>query len=164
MSLINSKGAVISLITSESDAYHCKLSSQVDFTNASELKEILGFDSNVSNGISNHCVDITRGLNVLQVYRNIVCSDNAILKDIEIIPFSTIFMCSDLYELIIHFPDNTTTTIYKQYYTCFDTILQELAVYKHVGILRLETLFRECTYDFSVSSYTLSYYFHHNLH
>ena len=76
MSLINSKGAVISLITSESDAYHCKLSSQVDFTNASELKEILGFDSNVSNGISNHCVDITRGLNVLQVYSNIVCSDN----------------------------------------------------------------------------------------
>ena len=76
MSLINKKGAVISLITSESDAYHCKLSSQVDFTNASELKEILGFDSNVSNGISNHCVDITRGLNVLQVYSNIVCSDN----------------------------------------------------------------------------------------
>lgn len=98
------------------------------------------------------------------LYNDIVCSDGAILKDIEIIPFSTIFMCSDLYELIIHFPDNTTTTIYKQYYTCFDTILQELAVCSHVGILRIETLFCECAYDFSLSSYTLSCYFHHYLH
>lgn len=76
MSVINSAGSLlISLITTEENAYHCKLSSQVDFSNARELQEILGFDNVIASGVSNHPVDITRGLNVLQIYSSIVNSD-----------------------------------------------------------------------------------------
>ena len=75
MSVINTQGVLISLITTEENAYHCKLSSQVDFSKASELQEILGFDNVIASGVSNHPVDITRGLNVLQIYSSIVNSD-----------------------------------------------------------------------------------------
>ena len=75
MSVINTQGVLISLITTEENAYHCKLSSQVDFSKAHELQEILGFDNVIASGVSNHPVDITRGLNVLQIYSSIVNSD-----------------------------------------------------------------------------------------
>ena len=74
ISIINSKSSIISLITSEANKYHCKLNTDVDFLYAKELQQILGYNNTISNGISDHCVNITRGLNVLQIYSSIVNS------------------------------------------------------------------------------------------
>lgn len=62
------------------------------------------------------------------LYNDVICKDTCTLEEIGVTPFSTIFMCSDLYELVVHLPDSSTITLYKHYNTPFDTLLQEIAV------------------------------------
>lgn len=78
ISLINTNRSIISLITSEANKYHCKLDMKISFAKAKQLQEILGYPTNISIvwGVSRYCVNITRGLNVLQLYSSIVNSDS----------------------------------------------------------------------------------------
>ena len=65
---------------------------------------------------------------VYALFNGVVCNDTATVHDIGIEPFSTLYVCSDLYELIITLPDRSTITLYKHYYTTFYSIVQEIAV------------------------------------
>lgn len=78
--IINQKSIAISLIKNEENAYHTKTSTTFDFTNAREIQEILGFDKAVisEGSISTNPANITRGLNVIQLYTSITNSDTDI--------------------------------------------------------------------------------------
>lgn len=78
IALVNSKRSIISLILSEENKYHCNLSNKISFAKAKQLQEIFGYptDIDIVWGVSKHCVDITRGLNVLQIYSSIVNSES----------------------------------------------------------------------------------------
>ena len=69
IALVNTNRSVISLILSEQNKYHCNLDMKISFAKAKQLQEIFGYptDINLVWGVSRHCVDITRGLNVLQL-------------------------------------------------------------------------------------------------
>ena len=58
---------IISLINVDEDNY-CVFNCQVDFTNANDLRIILGYDNKLCSGKSNRPIDISRGRNVLRVY------------------------------------------------------------------------------------------------
>ena len=77
LSILNTNGLSISLITTESDAYHTQTSCSFDFSLAAEIREILGFDKNIisSGEISDNPANITRNMNVIQLYSSIVNSD-----------------------------------------------------------------------------------------
>ena len=74
------------MIKNEENAYHTKTSTTFDFTNAREIQEILGFNKAVvsydssdivsSESISTNPANITRGLNVIQLYSSITNSDS----------------------------------------------------------------------------------------
>ena len=78
--IINQQSIAISLIKNEENAYHTKTSTTFDFTNAREIQEILGFNKAVvsSESISTNPANITRGLNVIQLYSSITNSDSDI--------------------------------------------------------------------------------------
>lgn len=78
--IINQQSIAISLIKNEENAYHTKTSTTFDFTNAREIQEILGFDSEIisEGSISTNPANITRGLNVIQLYSSITNSDSDI--------------------------------------------------------------------------------------
>lgn len=78
--IINQQSIAISLIKNEENAYHTKTSTTFDFTNAREIQEILGFNKAVvsSESISANPANITRGLNVIQLYSSITNSDSDI--------------------------------------------------------------------------------------
>ena len=78
--IINQQSIAISLIKNEENAYHTKTSTTFDFTNAREIQEILGFNKAVvsSESISTNPANITRGLNVIQLYSSITNSDTDI--------------------------------------------------------------------------------------
>lgn len=88
--IINQQSIAISLIKNEENAYHTKTSTTFNFTNAREIQEILGFDSSQesasagykavvsSESISANPANITRGLNVIQLYSSITNSDSDI--------------------------------------------------------------------------------------
>ena len=78
--IINQQSIAISLIKNEENAYHTKTSTTFDFTNAREIQEILGFDSEIISvgSISTNPANITRGLNVIQLYSSITNSDSDI--------------------------------------------------------------------------------------
>lgn len=78
--IINQQSIAISLIKNEENAYHTKTSTTFDFTNAIEIQEILGFDSEIisEGSISTNPANITRGLNVIQLYSSITNSDTDI--------------------------------------------------------------------------------------
>ena len=78
IALVNTNRSIISLILSEQNKYHCNLDMKISFAKAKQLQEIFGYptDINLVWGVSRHCVDITRGLNVLQIYSSIVNSDS----------------------------------------------------------------------------------------
>ena len=78
--IINQQSIAISLIKNEENAYHTKTSTTFDFTNAREIQEILGFDKAVvsSESVSANPANITRGLNVIQLYSSITNSDSDI--------------------------------------------------------------------------------------
>ena len=78
IALVNTNRSIISLILSEQNKYHCNLDMKINFAKAKQLQEIFGYptDINLVWGVSRHCVDITRGLNVLQIYSSIVNSDS----------------------------------------------------------------------------------------
>ena len=63
------------------------------------------------------------------VYNGSVCNDSVTIETIGISPFSTIFMCSDRYEMKICLPDNSTMMLYKNYNTPFCSIVQAIAVF-----------------------------------
>ncbi len=85
--IINQQSIAISLIKNEENAYHTKTSTTFDFSQAREIQEILGFDSShesasasykavvSSESISANPANITRGLNVIQLYSSITNSD-----------------------------------------------------------------------------------------
>ena len=78
IALVNTNRSVISLILSEQNKYHCNLDMKISFAKAKQLQEIFGYPTDINTvwGVSRHCVDITRGLNVLQIYSSIVNSDS----------------------------------------------------------------------------------------
>ena len=78
IALVNTNRSVISLILSEQNKYHCNLDMKINFAKAKQLQEIFGYPTDINTvwGVSRHCVDITRGLNVLQIYSSIVNSDS----------------------------------------------------------------------------------------
>lgn len=78
IALVNTNRSVISLILSEQNKYHCNLDMKINFAKAKQLQEIFGYPTNINTvwGVSRHCVDVTRGLNVLQIYSSIVNSDS----------------------------------------------------------------------------------------
>ena len=78
--IINQQSIAISLIKNEENAYHTKTSTTFDFTNAREIQEILGFNKAVisEGSISTNPANITRGLNVIQLYSSITNSDSDI--------------------------------------------------------------------------------------
>ena len=78
--IINQQSIAISLIKNEENAYHTKTSTTFDFTNAREIQEILGFNKAVisEGSISTNPANITRGLNVIQLYSSITNSDTDI--------------------------------------------------------------------------------------
>lgn len=62
------------------------------------------------------------------IFNEIVCGESSTVLDCGITPFSTLFICSDLYELNVSLPDDTSVTLYKPYYTLFPSLLEDLAV------------------------------------
>lgn len=78
--IINQQSIAISLIKNEENAYHTKTSTTFDFSQAREIQEILGFDKLIvsSESISTNPANITRGLNVIQLYSSITNSDSDI--------------------------------------------------------------------------------------
>ena len=62
---------IISLINVDEDNY-CVFNCQVDFSNAEDLRIILGYDNIISSGKSNRPIDISRGRNVLRVYSSLI--------------------------------------------------------------------------------------------
>ena len=78
--IINQQSIAISLIKNEENAYHTKTSTTFDFSQAREIQEILGFNKAVvsSESISTNPANITRGLNVIQLYSSITNSDTDI--------------------------------------------------------------------------------------
>ena len=62
---------IISLINVDEDNY-CVFNCQVDFTNANDLRIILGYDNKICSGKSNKPIDISRGRNVLRVYSSLI--------------------------------------------------------------------------------------------
>ena len=78
--IINQQSIAISLIKNEENAYHTKTSTTFDFSQAREIQEILGFNKAVvsSESISTNPANITRGLNVIQLYSSITNSDSDI--------------------------------------------------------------------------------------
>ena len=78
--IINQQSIAISLIKNEENAYHTKTSTTFDFSQAREIQEILGFNKAVvsSESISANPANITRGLNVIQLYSSITNSDTDI--------------------------------------------------------------------------------------
>lgn len=77
LSKLNSTGNNVSLITSESSAYHIQTHVNIDFASANEIRDILGYASNSvsSNTISDYPANITRGLSVVHLCSSIVNSD-----------------------------------------------------------------------------------------
>lgn len=78
--IINQQSIAISLIKNEENAYHTKTSTTFDFSQAREIQEILGFNKAVisEGSISTNAANITRGLNVIQLYSSITNSDTDI--------------------------------------------------------------------------------------
>lgn len=88
--IINKQSIAISLIKNEENAYHTKTLTTFDFSKAREIQEILGFDSSQesasgsyklivpSETISTNPANITRGVNVIQLYSSITNSDTDI--------------------------------------------------------------------------------------
>ena len=78
--IINQQSIAISLIKNEENAYHTKTSTTFDFSQAREIQEILGFEKLIvpSESISTNPANITRGLNVIQLYSSITNSDSDI--------------------------------------------------------------------------------------
>lgn len=66
---------------------------------------------------------------VYALYNDIICNDASSLEEIGVTSFSTLFMCSDLYELNILLPDTTSITLYKHYYMTVDSLVEEIAVF-----------------------------------
>ena len=62
---------IISLINVDEDNY-CVFNCQVDFSNANDLRIILGYDNKICSGKSNRPIDISRGRNVLRVYSSLI--------------------------------------------------------------------------------------------
>ena len=62
---------IISLINVDEDNY-CVFNCQVDFSNAEDLRIILGYDNKICSGKSNRPIDISRGRNVLRVYSSLI--------------------------------------------------------------------------------------------
>ena len=62
---------IISLINVDEDNY-CVFNCQVDFSNANDLRIILGYDNIICSGKSNRPIDISRGRNVLRVYSSLI--------------------------------------------------------------------------------------------
>lgn len=62
---------IISLINIDEDNY-CIFNCEVDFSNANDLRIILGYDNIICSGRSNHPIDITRGRNVLKIYSSLM--------------------------------------------------------------------------------------------
>ena len=62
------------------------------------------------------------------LFNGVVCNDSATVHEVGITPFSTLYLCSDLYELIIALPDKSSITLYKHYYTTCYSVIQEIAV------------------------------------
>lgn len=77
LSKLNSTGNNVSLITSESSAYHIQTHVNIDFASANEIRDIFGYANNSvsSNTISDYPANITRGLNVVHLCSSIVNSD-----------------------------------------------------------------------------------------
>ena len=63
---------VISLKTSESNAFHSYIHCPVDFTHAQELKAIFGFENDSAINESENPANITQNKHILQVYSGIV--------------------------------------------------------------------------------------------
>lgn len=62
------------------------------------------------------------------LFNGVVCNDSATVHDVGITSFSTLYLCSDLYELVVSLPDKSSITLYKHYYTTCYSIIQEIAV------------------------------------
>lgn len=61
---------IIPIIEIDENNY-CNFSCQVDFSNANDLKVILGYNNIISSGKSNRPIDITRGRNVIKVFSSL---------------------------------------------------------------------------------------------
>lgn len=61
---------IIPIIEIDENNY-CNFSCQVDFSNANDLKLILGYNNIISSGKSNRPIDITRGRNVIKVFSSL---------------------------------------------------------------------------------------------
>ncbi|KAM7457148.1 hypothetical protein BLSTO_02093 [Blastocystis sp. subtype 1] len=61
------------------------------------------------------------------LFNGVVCNDSATVREVGITPFSTLYVCSDLYELVIALPDKSSITLYKHYYTTCYSVIQEIA-------------------------------------
>lgn len=62
------------------------------------------------------------------IFNEILCNEQFTINDCDIPPFSTLYVCPDLYELNVHLPDESSITIFKPYYTLFPSFLEEVAV------------------------------------
>ena len=62
------------------------------------------------------------------LFNGVVCNDSATVREVGLTPFSTLYVCSDLYELVITLPDKSSITLYKHYYTTCYSVIQEIAV------------------------------------
>jgi hypothetical protein len=65
---------VISIKTSESNAFHAYIHCPVDFKDARELKNIFGYEYDYTSGQSEHPCNITQNKHILQLYSGIVDS------------------------------------------------------------------------------------------
>ena len=72
-------------------------------------------------------LDVTMNITYI-IFNEIVCGESSTVLDCGITPFSTLYICSDLYELNLSLPDDTSVTLYKPYYTLFPSLLDDLAV------------------------------------
>ena len=69
------------------------------------------------------------GINVVYaLYNDVVCDDSSTIEEIGIVPFSVLYMCSDLYEIHVNLCNESAVTLYKSYCTPFQTLLLDLAV------------------------------------
>lgn len=65
---------------------------------------------------------------VYALYDAVICNDSSTIEEIGVTPFSSIYMCSDLYEIVVELCDGSSATLFKHYYTPFQSVIEDLAV------------------------------------